>query len=151
MQPTTFSELFDASYVITKAYARFDLGSIKELEALPAVHAREVLTSWAFSTLSYANQPQISEVDVCAKAPEESEYALSLDISDLARKWQNEPCYGVVMDVREDNKQIDIKGKFHIAVIMSARQVWKITLRRNRILWGVPVLRMSICSTAICC
>ncbi len=104
----------DSSFVITKATLNFRANCVGVVnqEDNPVVYARQVISAWTPAALTFNNQPQISAMDAAAAmTTTTSPYVrddLSLDISDMARKWAAGENYGVALDVRRDNTTVTI-------------------------------------------
>lgn len=97
-----FTELpyFMPSNMVTKAYLRMELYADSPSQAVP-VYIKEVLEDWSSQTITWNNQPAISDKDtdvviVPANVGTGSQFAF--DISNLVRKWYQGENYGVAFE-----------------------------------------------------
>lgn len=86
--------------MVTKAYLRMSLYTQQGSQAVP-VYLKEVLSDWSSQTITWNNQPELSEHDVDvaiipANAGVGSTFAF--DISNLVRKWYSGSNYGVAFE-----------------------------------------------------
>ena len=91
---------FMPSNMVTKAYLRMSLYTKQGTRAVP-VYVKEVLGDWSSQTITWNNQPSLSEHDVDvaiipANAGVGSTFAF--DISNLVRKWYGGSNYGVAFE-----------------------------------------------------
>ena len=91
---------FMPSNMVTKAYLRMSLYTNQGTLAVP-VYVKEVLGDWSSQTITWNNQPSLSEHDVDvaiipANAGVGSTFAF--DISNLVRKWYGGSNYGVAFE-----------------------------------------------------
>ena len=91
---------FLPSNILTKAYLRMSLYTNQGTRAVP-VYVKEVLEDWSSQTITWNNQPSLSEHDVDvaiipANAGVGSTFAF--DISNLVRKWYGGSNYGVAFE-----------------------------------------------------
>ena len=91
---------FLPSNMVTKAYLRMSLYTKQGTRAVP-VYVKEVLEDWSSQTITWNNQPSLSEHDVDvaiipANAGVGSTFAF--DISNLVRKWYGGSNYGVAFE-----------------------------------------------------
>lgn len=91
---------FMPSNMVTKAYLRMSLYTNQGTRAVP-VYVKEVLGDWSSQTITWNNQPSLSEHDVDvaiipANAGVGSTFAF--DISNLVRKWYGGSNYGVAFE-----------------------------------------------------
>lgn len=91
---------FMPSNMVTKAYLRMSLYTKQGTRAVP-VYVKEVLGDWSSQTITWNNQPSLSEHDVDvaivpANAGAGSTFAF--DISNLVRKWYGGSNYGVAFE-----------------------------------------------------
>lgn len=97
-----FTELpyFIPSNMVTKAYLRMELYANSPTQAVP-VYLKEVLEDWSSQTITWNNQPAISDKDtdvviIPASVGTGSQFAF--DISNLVRKWYQGENYGVAFE-----------------------------------------------------
>ena len=97
-----FTELpyFLPSNMVTKAYLRMELYANSPAQAVP-VYVKEVLEDWSSQTITWNNQPAISDQDtdvvvIPANVGTGSQFAF--DISNLVRKWYQGQNYGVAFE-----------------------------------------------------
>lgn len=97
-----FTELpfFMPSNMVTKAYLRMELYADSPTQAVP-VYLKEVLEDWSSRTITWNNQPAISDMDtdvviIPASVGTGSQFAF--DISNLVRKWYQGENYGVAFE-----------------------------------------------------
>ena len=91
---------FMPSNMVTKAYLRMSLYTKQGTRSVP-VYVKEVLEDWSSQTITWNNQPSLSEHDVDvaiipANAGVGSTFAF--DISNLVRKWYGGSNYGVAFE-----------------------------------------------------
>lgn len=97
-----FTELpyFMPCNMVTKAYLRMELYAKSPSQAVP-VYLKEVLEDWSSRTITWNNQPAISDMDtdvviIPANVGVGSQFAF--DISNLVRKWYQGENYGVAFE-----------------------------------------------------